>query len=108
MTAQMKQDGAADSAGRLSLLDFSQEEMAGFLAQLGEPRYRARQVWEWIYRRYAADFEEMTNLPQGLRERLGAKATIAPLEKVTELLSASGDTLKRLYRLPDGQTIESV
>lgn len=108
MTAQMKQDGAADSAGRLSLLDFSQEEMAGFLAQLGEPRYRARQVWEWIYQRYAADFEEMTNLPQGLREGLAAKATIAPLEKVTELLSASGDTLKRLYRLPDGQTIESV
>jgi 23S rRNA (adenine2503-C2)-methyltransferase len=108
VTAQRDRDRPAGGAGRVSLLEFSQEELTEYLEQLGEPGYRARQVWEWIYQRYAADFASMTNLPRRLRERLEASAIIAPLERVTELLSASGDTLKRLYRLPDGQTIESV
>ena len=93
---------------KVSLLDFSQEELAGYLAQLGEPRFRAKQVWEWIYKRYAGDFAAMTNLPAQLRERLDQVATVAPLAHVTEVISASRDTLKRLYRLPDGQTIEAV
>jgi len=95
-------------AKKISLLDFSQEELASYLAELGEPRFRAKQVWEWIYKRYAGDFAAMTNLPAQLRERLDQVATVAPLEHVTEVISASHDTLKRLYRLPDGQTIEAV
>ena len=102
------QRAQTDSAGPVSLLELTQEELADFLAEQGEARYRARQVWDWIYHGYAGDFQSMTNLPRDLRERLAASATVAPLELAAERVSASRDTLKRLYRLPDGQTIESV
>ncbi len=94
--------------GKTSLLDLDQDELVAYLAGMGEPTYRAAQVWEWIYRRHAADFDAMTSLPKALREQLSQRATIAPLELATEVVSATGDTLKRLYRLPGGQTIESV
>jgi 23S rRNA (adenine2503-C2)-methyltransferase len=41
--------------GRRSLLDLSLEELTGFMAELGQPAFRARQLWEWIYKRYAGD-----------------------------------------------------
>ena len=93
---------------RVSLLDFDQEQLDDFFAELGEPRFRAQQVWDWIYRQYAGDFAAMTNLPKELRQELSQKATVSPLSLETQVVSGSGDTLKRLYRLPDAQTIESV
>ena len=93
---------------RVSLLDFSLPELEAFLAELGQPKFRARQVWEWIYKRYVADFEAMTNLPKPLREQLAAKATLTPLQPVAEMVSLGADTLKTLFQLPDGQTIETV
>ncbi|MEZ4673082.1 MAG: 23S rRNA (adenine(2503)-C(2))-methyltransferase RlmN [Caldilineaceae bacterium] len=82
--------------------------MTAYLATLGEPKFRARQIWEWIYQRYVADFEAMSNLPKALRERLAAEATIDPLTPVLEVTSVARDTLKVLFRLHDGQTIEAV
>ena len=76
--------------GKTSLLDLDQDELVAYLADMGEPTYRARQVWEWIYRRHAADFDAMTNLPKVLREQLSQRATIAPLELATEVVSATG------------------
>ena len=93
---------------RVSLLDFSLPELEAFLADLGQPKFRARQVWEWIYKRYVADFDAMTNLPKPLREQLAAKATLTPLQPVAEMVSLDADTLKTLFQLPDGQTIETV
>ena len=91
-----------------SLLEFSEAELAAYLAEMGEPRYRAQQLWEWIYRRYAPDFASMTNLPRTLRERLEAAATVMPLRPLTEIRSADHDTLKTLFQMPDGQTVETV
>lgn len=102
------EESSRDAAGRVSLLDLELAELEPFLAELGEPYFRARQIWEWIYKRYVADFDAMTNLPKSLRHQLDEMATIAPLAVVAELVSDSHDTLKRLYRLPNGQTIESV
>jgi 23S rRNA (adenine2503-C2)-methyltransferase len=93
---------------RLSLLDFSLPELETLLADLGQPKFRARQVWEWIYKRYVADFDAMTNLPKPLREQLAAKVTLTPLQPVAEMVSLDADTLKTLFQLPDGQTIETV
>ena len=78
------------------------------LEGLGQPAFRARQVWDWIYKRYAGDFESMTNLPAGLRDRLAQGTTVAPLRVTAEMLSADGDTLKVLFVLPEGQTVEAV
>jgi 23S rRNA (adenine2503-C2)-methyltransferase len=93
---------------RVSLLDLSLPELEAFLAKLGQPKFRARQVWEWIYKRYVADFDAMTNLPKPLREQLAGKATLTPLQPVAEMVSLDADTLKTLFQLPDGQTIETV
>ncbi|HXF64230.1 MAG TPA: 23S rRNA (adenine(2503)-C(2))-methyltransferase RlmN [Caldilineaceae bacterium] len=91
-----------------SLLDLSLEELTAFMQELGQPAYRARQVWEWVYRRYATGFEQMTNLPQALRRRLAEQTTLDVLTPVAQMVSAAGDTLKVLFRLHDGQTIEAV
>ena len=91
-----------------SLLEFDRSELEHFLAELGQPKYRADQVWEWIYRRHALDFTEMTSLPKELRARLAAAATVAPLRLTAQMVSHDQDTLKVLFALPDGQTIEAV
>ncbi len=95
-------------ATQRSLLDLSQEELATYLASFGQPKFRAKQVWEWIYQRYAADFSNMSSLPAALRQQLAAAATLTPLTPVAEVVSRDGDTVKTLFQLHDGQTIEAV
>lgn len=97
-----------DVAAKQSLLDFSLEELTELCAGLGEPRFRAKQIWEWLYRHYALDFAAMTNLPKELRQRLGEVATVSPLRVVSQIVSHDRDTVKTLFALPDGQTIETV
>jgi 23S rRNA (adenine2503-C2)-methyltransferase len=91
-----------------SLLDLSLEDLTAYVQTLGQPAYRARQIWDWIYRRYAMSFEEMTDLPQPLRQQLAEKATLEVLTPVAQMVSLARDTLKVLFRLHDGQTIEAV
>jgi 23S rRNA (adenine2503-C2)-methyltransferase len=91
-----------------SLLDFSLAELTEFLAGLGEPAFRARQIWSWIYQRYAGDFATMANLPKALRQRLAETATVNPLAPVATVVSQAGDTQKVLFQLHDGHTIEAV
>lgn len=91
-----------------SLLEFSQEELTAYITSLGEPAYRARQVWEWIYKHYVLDFAQMVTLPQALRKRLATVATLTPLAISTQVVSLARDTYKVLFQLHDGQTIEAV
>ncbi len=91
----------------INLYELTQEELTNLLAEWGEPKFRAKQIWEWLYDKRVASFESMTSLPKGLRERLEGETTLGRLSLVTEQTSSDG-TVKRLYRLPDGQLIESV
>lgn len=93
---------------RIGILDMDLGELEGFLSELGEPPFRARQLFDWIYRRLGDDFDRMTNLPQSLREHLKAVCYVAPGTVVAEHTSRDGLTTKVLLRLLDGQTIESV
>jgi 23S rRNA (adenine2503-C2)-methyltransferase len=77
------------------------------LAGLGEPKFRAAQVLEWLYARRATRWEDMTNLPAGLRAKLSESLPLAPLEVVREV-GSEDSTRKFLFRLADGQMIESV
>jgi 23S rRNA (adenine2503-C2)-methyltransferase len=76
------------------------------LAELGEPAYRARQVWEWVARG-AASYEEMTTLPKGLRAALAEAVPFSTLELVAERQSRDG-TVKTLFRTRDGHPVEAV
>lgn len=91
-----------------SLLDCSLRELTETVQAAGAPSYRARQIHEWIYHKYARSFEEMTNLPQAMRAELAAQATLMPLEPIARRVSKAGDTQKVLFQLPDGETVEAV
>ncbi len=91
-----------------SLLDLNKDELTALLASWGQPRYRAGQVWDWLYRKLAAGPAEMTDLPKALRERLAAEVRVDPLERIYEQRASDGQTIKWLFRLADGLTIETV
>lgn len=91
----------------INLYELSQAELAALLADWGEAKFRAKQVWDWLYERRVADFDSMSNLPKPLRDRLKAECQIGHLSVASEQKSKDGTT-KRLYRLADGQLIESV
>jgi 23S rRNA (adenine2503-C2)-methyltransferase len=91
-----------------SLLDLRFVELQAQMGVWREPKFRAKQIWEWVYAHYAADFCEMTNLPQSLRERLSGLYRLSPLTPVDEWFSSDRLTHKTLFRLSDGETIESV
>jgi 23S rRNA (adenine2503-C2)-methyltransferase len=76
------------------------------LRELGEPAYRAQQVWEWTARG-ASGYEAMTNLPRGLREELEANVPFSTLAVETERESRDG-TVKTLFRTADGHPVEAV
>ncbi len=92
----------------INLYDLPLEELQALLTEWGQPAFRAGQIWEWLYRHFATDFAEMTNLPRALRERLAAETTLQVGEIVLRQHSADGQTEKVLFRLPDGQLIETV
>ena len=94
--------------GKKPVYDLSLPELTALLETWGQPGYRARQVWEWLYQHKVERFEAMTTLPKDLRARLDAELCIGSMEPVAELRSSDGRTVKRLLRLPDGQLIESV
>jgi len=91
----------------INLYELNLEQLTELLAGWGEPRFRAKQVWEWLYDKRVSSFDAMNNLPKGLRAHLEAETVPGTLEVVTEQTSADG-TVKRLYKLGDGQLIESV
>ena len=91
-----------------SLLELNKAELTARLAAWNAPRYRADQVWEWLYKKLAAEPAEMTNLPADLRDRLAAELPATPLTQAVEQRSRDGQTVKWLFRLPDGLSIETV
>ncbi len=81
-------------------------QLAETLAGSGEPAYRASQIWEWIARG-ARSYDEMTNVPAGLRERLAASVPLSTLGLETEAKSDDG-TVKALFHTADGRPVEAV
>lgn len=91
----------------MDLLSLDREELSDALEALGEPRYRAGQLCEWIYRKRATDFSVCSNLSAALRGRLAEHFQLRPLEKIRE--TGSKDTTRKfLFRLADGQLVETV
>ncbi|MFQ5593075.1 MAG: 23S rRNA (adenine(2503)-C(2))-methyltransferase RlmN [Anaerolineae bacterium] len=95
-------------SNKLHLFDLSRAELEAFVQTLGEPRYRADQIWTWLYRRLAASFDEMTNLPMAMRERLEDIASIHTLVPVAETTSQATPARKTLFQLADGESVEAV
>jgi 23S rRNA (adenine2503-C2)-methyltransferase len=91
----------------ISLLGETMESLTGKLGAMGHKPYRARQIMEWVHEKRVGDFASMTDLPAGLRGELAEAFPAAVLEAVR--MNGSKDTTRKfLFRLPDGQFIESV
>ena len=78
------------------------------LGELGEKRYKARQLASWIYARGATDFSEMTELSKDLREKLSRIATINGVQLVKKQVSQKDLSEKFLFKLSDGEKVETV
>ncbi len=82
-------------------------ELAALVAELGEPAYRAQQIFRWVHQRAVRSIDEMTDLPKALRERLTARAHVSALSIVRVERSRDG-TCKYAFRTARGDIIESV
>jgi 23S rRNA (adenine2503-C2)-methyltransferase len=78
------------------------------IAPLGMPRFRAAQIFDWLHQKGAARFDEMTNLSKAQRTALAERFWIAPCEIAKKQISAPDGTVKYLFRLHDGETVEGV
>lgn len=96
-----------DASGRMALIGLSLPEMQEALAIHDLPKFRAKQVWNWIYQRGVRDFESMGNLPKDMRTLLSDYYSIERPTVVTEQRSSDG-TIKWLLAMSDGQQIETV
>jgi 23S rRNA (adenine2503-C2)-methyltransferase len=82
-------------------------ELVAFLVERKHPAYRARQVWQWLYQKRAISFDEMTNLSRSLRDELAAAFSLGRLGTL-RCAEARDGTVKFLFALADGESIESV
>lgn len=82
-------------------------ELEAYMKNHQEPVFRAKQVWQWLWQKSATSFEEMTNLPKALRERLSCDFELKHI-RLQEAQKSSDGTIKCSFRLHDGYLIESV
>ena len=91
----------------MNLKNLTQPELAAILQELGQPAFRAGQVFAWLHKGVRS-YDEMTNLPKNLREVLAEKYPICPPKVVRKQESARDGTIKYLWELSDGNCVETV
>ena len=89
------------------LKSMSREEMEGYFKELGQPNFRAGQVFRWLHQGVES-FDEMTNLPRALREQLKESCSLAVPSVERKQVSKLDGTIKYLWRLGDGNCVETV
>ncbi len=92
---------------KISIRDLSLEQLTNFFIEMGEPGFRAKQVYEWLWKKSAMHFEEMSNLSKPLRLLLEEKFAINPITIDFQQKSSDG-TIKCRFMLHDGHLVEGV
>ena len=93
---------------RIDIKSMNLEELTAYVEAMGEKKFRARQLYEWIHKRQAADWDEMSNLSRDLRGRLMREADLTVLQEADCQISRLDGTRKYLFALSDGNMVESV
>ena len=91
---------------KTQLLSMTPEELGVYLKDMGQPAFRAKQVFAWLHQ--GVPFERMSNLPKALRETLAENCLDNPVQVLETITSKLDGTIKLLYRLHDGHVIEGV
>lgn len=92
---------------KINLKDLTLSDLEKFIADLGKEKYRAAQIFKWIYQQGVESAEEMTNLSKDVRKKLRELTIIGRIE-IVKTQTAADATRKILFRLSDGMTVESV
>ena len=90
------------------LRSLTYDELTSFMMSLGEKPYRARQIFEWLHLHTVAELSDMTNIPKTLREKLASNSELTTLKTEVCQKSKGDGTKKYLFRLADGNMVESV
>ena len=91
----------------MNLKSMTQAEIGAVLKELGQPAFRAKQVYTWLHKGVRS-YDEMTNLPKALRDTLAEHYPICPPEVVRKQESQKDGTIKYLWKLSDGNCVETV
>jgi 23S rRNA (adenine2503-C2)-methyltransferase len=91
-----------------SLYDLTFSQLSKELSAWGEPAFRAKQIWNWLYQRFAAQIDDMSDLPKPLRARLREHFALSRFTASAEQVSTDGWTRKWLLQMPDGGEVETV
>lgn len=89
------------------LAGLTQNELENFIIDIGEPKFRAKQLQQWLYKKTTADFNSMTNLSKDFRKKLNEIAVITSA-KIIQKLTGEDGTIKYLIEYPDGSRVETV
>lgn len=93
---------------KIDIKSLSKEELKELLSEMGESAFRANQIFDWLHKARVESFDEMTNISKNLRQLLEQKCYIANVKIVRKLCSKIDGTVKYLFELGDGQSIETV
>ena len=91
----------------MNLRSITVSEIAAVLKELGQPQFRAKQVFGWLHKGVRS-YDEMTNLPKALRDTLAERYPLHPPKVVRKQESAKDGTIKYLWQLADGNCVETV
>lgn len=97
-----------ESINHTDIRSFTEEELAEKLSEIGAKKFRASQIYRWLHARCALAYDEMTDLPKGLREKLEELYPLDPLAVEEKQVSEIDGTTKYLIRLADGNSVECV
>ncbi len=97
-----------DIQNKIEVKSFTKEDLAKYLQSLGEPSYRANQIFNWLYNHLTLKYDEMENIPLTLRKKLESETLIQSLFKISEVFSPVTKTRKYLFKTLDDNKIEAV
>ncbi|RMD51404.1 MAG: 23S rRNA (adenine(2503)-C(2))-methyltransferase RlmN [Ignavibacteria bacterium] len=93
---------------KIEIKNFDIDELSKYLLSIGEKKFRAKQIFNWLYNHLVDSYDEMENIPKSLREKLSRNSEIYSLKQTGKSLSSSTGTTKFLFETLDGHKIESV
>jgi len=103
-----KSEKQGDNLEKIDILSLKPEELESILVENGEKKFRAKQIFQWLHVKRVFDFEEMTDISVQLRRKLSDIFCIKGLFTAKRLESSIDNTVKYLYRLSDGNYVETV
>ncbi len=93
---------------KIDIKTFSLKELETEILNIGEPKFRAKQIFNWLHQKHIENFDEMTNISKETREKLSEKYKITEIKILDTLVSKEDGTTKFLFQLEGGHIIESV